>query len=277
MGRKVFITSDMSIDERLIEVAEQNSNAAILWPWFLTAFDDWGRAEASPKRLKAKIFPLFPSVTIELIEESLRLFSEAGIVRVYTVGGKTYMAIDHDKWFKYQTHIRRSKRDNDESRIPAPPIEDSRECAQIREDERKCEPSPSPTPSPSIDHDDDDNVRTRPNFVTTYEQEFGRLISPTELQDLQSFIDDGMAEEVVCEAIKRTRQQGVFKFSYVKKILNDWYKNHVRDMAGVARVDLEFEQIKAKGQPKGGQAREPTRKNTSDWDEDKFYTTSIET
>lgn len=99
-------------------------------------------------------------------------------------------------------------------------------------------------------NNNDNNARAQPNFITTYEQEFGRLISPTELETLQSFVNDGMSEEVVCEAIKRTRLHGKTNLSYTKTILNDWNGQGVRNMAGVARVDLEFEQRKKPGQAK---------------------------
>lgn len=104
-------------------------------------------------------------------------------------------------------------------------------------------------------NNDHDNAPVRPNFVTTYEQEFGRPISPVELETLQSFISDGMSEEVACEAIKRTRLHGKTNLSYAKKILNDWCDQGVRNLAGVARVDLEFEkrregQARPRGDPK---------------------------
>jgi len=124
MARKVFITSDMSIDEQLAEVAEQDSLAALIWPWFLTTFDDWGRAEAHPRRLKAKVFPMNDMVTVEVIERTLRLYEKVGLLVLYEVDGKPYMAIPEDKWYKYQTHMNRSRRpgkDKMDSDLPAPP------------------------------------------------------------------------------------------------------------------------------------------------------------
>lgn len=157
MGRKVFVTSDMSIDERIIGVAEKNPQAALLWPWILTAFDDWGRANADPKRLKASVFPAIETVTPDLIASALELYAEAGIVILYEQNDKTFMAIPPEKWFKYQTHIRGEKRTKDNSRFPAPPSAaqqhsahvrvGARNDAQMRADERICTPSPSPSPT----------------------------------------------------------------------------------------------------------------------------------
>lgn len=159
MGRKIYITSEMSVDERIIEVAERNPQAALLWPWILTAFDDWGRANADPKRLKASVFPAIETVTPDLIASALELYAEAGLVVLYEHQGKSFMAIPPEKWFKYQTHIRGEKRAKDNSKFPAPPSEvregsvqvraDARDVAQASESARNCTPSPSPSPSPT--------------------------------------------------------------------------------------------------------------------------------
>ena len=61
---------------------------------------------------------------------------------------------------------------------------------------------------------------------------------------LQIFVNDGMEQPVVCEAIRRTRLQGKTNISYTKTILNDWLNRQVTTMDGVSRVDLEFEQSK---------------------------------
>lgn len=162
----MFITSDMSIDEQLSEVAEADAEAALLWPWILTFFDDWGRAPASPRRIKAAVFPSIPTVTADKVEAALQLYARVGLIVLYEVDGKRYMAVPPDKWFKYQTHIRRDKRADDSgSQCPPPPDgsatkreparedahvrEGARDCAQEREGARSCTPSPTPSPSPS--------------------------------------------------------------------------------------------------------------------------------
>lgn len=163
MGHKIFISSDMSVDARLIDVGERSSLAALLWPWLLTAFDDWGRSEASVKRLKAQVFPMLAEVSIAVIDEALQLYAETGLITLYDVDGRRYMAIPSEKWFSYQTHIRSEKRERDSSRYPAPPADvtaqdpastsSARDCAQVRADARLAGArvsSPSPSPSPSL-------------------------------------------------------------------------------------------------------------------------------
>ncbi|AYO30829.1 hypothetical protein D2962_09575 [Biomaibacter acetigenes] len=171
MGRKRYITSDMSIDERIANIASENPVAALMWPWFITGFDDWGRMEAVPMKIKLSIFPAFP-YTAKDIEQAIELYAASGLVHKYEVNGKYYLAIDPQKYYKYQTYIRSSKRELDDSNCPPPPnppwgddeelqtAEDSAEtllgdnshadartCAQGSADERICVPSPSPSPS----------------------------------------------------------------------------------------------------------------------------------
>lgn len=92
MRRKVLLPSDISVDERLVSVAETSSEAAILWPWLLTALDDWGRCEATPERLKARVWPHNRAVTVSRIAAALDLFAHAGLFEMYTVAGTAYIA-----------------------------------------------------------------------------------------------------------------------------------------------------------------------------------------
>jgi len=152
--RKIYIADTACTDEGLMEVADENPTAALLWPWLLLSLDDWGRGTAGARQLRARLFPENPAVTVELIDEALELYAAAGLLELYEVDGRRFVAVEHSKWFKYQTHIRSEKRQNDRSRYPAPPVSDARTCAHSREDARSscgccASPSPSPSPSPS--------------------------------------------------------------------------------------------------------------------------------
>ncbi len=95
MARKVYLSSDIATDEQLWEIAEDERLVALLWPWFLPLFDDWGRAKASPTGIKGRAFPGNPLVSVALIEQALHCFAAPGIglITLYEVGGKPYMAI----------------------------------------------------------------------------------------------------------------------------------------------------------------------------------------
>lgn len=261
MARKRFVTSEISTDRKIAKLAEKNPTAAALWPWFITGFDDWGRMEADPVEVKLTIFPAFP-YTSDDIETFIKLYHEFGIAYHYEVDGKPYLAVNPDTWLKYQTYIRKDKLEKQNSKIPEPKnapwvaknnTVDNLATKNVAKQQSATINvlSPSPSPSPSIikDNDDDNNMATQPiGFVVCFEQEFGRPISPSEFERLNAFVvDDGMDDAVICEAIKRARANGVPKLTYVEAILTEWRDNQVTNMAGVKRVDLEFEKRKSSG------------------------------
>ncbi len=270
MARKRFITSEMSTDEKIAALAEENPTAALMWPWFMTSFDDWGRMGANPMEVKLTIFPAFP-YTSKDIQEAIKLFNKYGLAHYYEVDGKPYLAVNPEKWLKYQTYIRKGKIEDQKSKHPEPPNPPWEANDNANEDLATKNVanqqlatinvlSPSPSPSPSNrDHDDHDRAHEeKPNFAVTYEQEFGTLISPTIAERLKGYIDSGMPEELVCEAIRRTREQGKVSIRYTYSILDDWRNRGIINMAGVAIADQEFEQRKARGDPKRPRGREQT-------------------
>ncbi len=99
-----------------------------------------------------------------------------------------------------------------------------------------------------------DNAQKESFIPLTLQQEFARPISPTEVDRLLTYLRGGMADEVICDAIKRAALQGSPKVSYVEGILKNWWAQGVRDMAGVECSDQEFkERKKARGGAAGGQ------------------------
>src|SRR5690606_24234013 len=90
-----------------------------LWPWFVTAFDDWGRMNADPIEVKLTILPAFPYTSDE-VEEFIRLYHEFEIAHHYEVDGKPYLAVNPETWLKYQTYIRKDKLEKQNSKIPEP-------------------------------------------------------------------------------------------------------------------------------------------------------------
>lgn len=119
MGRKRFISSDISTDKKIAVLAEENPTAALMWPWFTTALDDWGRMAADPLEVKLTLFPAF-SYTSKEIAEAIRLFAATGLAHYYTVDGKPYLAVNPNTWFKYQTYIDSKRKTKDGSKLPAP-------------------------------------------------------------------------------------------------------------------------------------------------------------
>ena len=268
MGRKRFITSDMSIDEKIAEIAAENPVAALMWPWFITGFDDWGRMEAVPGKIKLSIFPAFP-YTSKDIKEAIDLYDKYGIVHKYEVDGKEYIAIEPEKYYKYQTYIRGDKREKDNSNCPPPPNPpwgnakdsaeeqtehdrraDARTCTQVSADERNCIPSPSPSPSPSI-REREINTRARNN--TSHEKsqeenfddeiakiynkayEFGMSgVTPEFLEDAQMRLEEGTEPELIIKALSigATNAHGNAgaKCRYAIRILQNWAAEGIKTL-----------------------------------------------
>lgn len=93
-------------------------------------------------------------------------------------------------------------------------------------------------------NDDDDIMRARKaRIVRTIEEEYGRPATPSEFQELTAYLKS-MDVDVICEAVKRSRANGSPYLKYTKGILNRWLEAEVTNMAGVERVDAEFEKRK---------------------------------
>ena len=162
MARKRFVTSEISTDRKIAKLAEVNPTAAALWPWFITAFDDWGRMNADPIEVKLTVFPAFPYTSDE-VEEFIKLYHEFEIAYFYEVDEKPYLAVNPETWLKYQTYIRKDKLEKQKSKIPEPKdapwvakdntVDDlatKNVAKQQSATENVLSPSPSPSPSPSM-------------------------------------------------------------------------------------------------------------------------------
>lgn len=168
MSRKVYVTDDMGKDEAILAVMDEDPTAAERWPWFIACFDDWGRSTANPRILAGGVFALMRHITPDVISATLKLYAKHGLIHLYAAGGRDFMYIDPETWYRYQTHIHAEKRglaDDPKkgSKCPPPPARDSasikessaearetpRDPAEIHASPSTLPPSPSPSPSPS--------------------------------------------------------------------------------------------------------------------------------
>lgn len=128
MSRKRFITSEMSTDERLAEVAAEEPIAALIWPWILLELDDWGRAEFKPLKMKLSLFPACQLVSADVLVKSVAVLSKHGLLAKYEVEDKTFVAVHPKKWLKFQTYLVGTKRANHSSNVPSNPAWTEEEC-----------------------------------------------------------------------------------------------------------------------------------------------------
>jgi hypothetical protein len=67
--------------------------AEILFYRLLVTVDDFGRYDARPALIKAQCFPVKDSVTIKKCQELLSELANAGLLLIYSSGGKEYMQL----------------------------------------------------------------------------------------------------------------------------------------------------------------------------------------
>lgn len=131
--------------------------------------DDYGRMDARPAILKARLYPLRERLTLRDIESALRALADVGCVEVYKVDGKPYLHLP--SWEVHQ-QIRAKK-----SKFPAPIHgikADDNICNQMITDEGKCPRNPIQSESES-----------NPNSFGKKRAE--RFIPPT-LEEVQAYV-----------------------------------------------------------------------------------------
>ncbi len=71
-------------------------------------------------------------------------------------------------------------------------------------------------------------IQKSPSLFTTFEQEFGRPISPMECETIAGWLDkDGYSEPLVLSALKEAVFSGKLHFRYIDRILLEWARNRI--------------------------------------------------
>ncbi|NQS76890.1 MAG: DnaD domain protein [Peptococcaceae bacterium] len=104
-------------------------------------------------------------------------------------------------------------------------------------------------------------------LVSAFEQEFGRLLSPVELEQLGNW-DKNCPEPLIREGLKRAVLAGKYQFRYINGILTNWRKNNLRTVQEITAHEASF---RNKDRPelfavnKAGKARPGYRPSEADW------------
>ena len=144
--------------------------------------DDYGRMDARPKILTARLFPL-RAVRSEQIAEALQALSSAELVSLYTVAGKPFLQMK--TWERHQQiRAKKSKYPSPDDGVPA----DAGACNHVISSDSKCPRNPIQSESES--ESESVVTRTRARFtpptaedVAAYAKQLGKTI------DAQRFVD----------------------------------------------------------------------------------------
>ena len=71
------------------------------------------------------------------------------------------------------------------------------------------------------------------NIYEVIEKEFGRTLSPMEYEIIRAWLDNGMSEELIQEAIKEATYNGVSNLRYIDKILYEWSRKGIKTIKDV--------------------------------------------
>lgn len=89
-------------------------------------------------------------------------------------------------------------------------------------------------------------ARITNNLYRIFEKEFGRPLSPIEIDQIEKWLEDTEHEELVLEALRRAVLMGKHNFKYIDSILLEWKKNNLRTPRDIEKYDQEFHYRKAK-------------------------------
>ena len=80
---------------------------------------------------------------------------------------------------------------------------------------------------------DTEEKEDTPLVYEKIEEEFGRTLSPIEYETIKRWIDSGIKEELIYEALKEAILNGVTNLKYIDKILYEWKKKRIKNSSDV--------------------------------------------
>lgn len=88
MANRRMLARNISLSKKLAKL--KSDFARLLWTWCIPFTDDFGRFEADPEILKAKVFPLIKSATEKKICDALNELVSVELITLYVSGDSLY-------------------------------------------------------------------------------------------------------------------------------------------------------------------------------------------
>ncbi|HBQ28477.1 primosomal protein DnaI [Peptococcaceae bacterium SCADC1_2_3] len=76
-------------------------------------------------------------------------------------------------------------------------------------------------------------------LVKTFENEFGRPLSPIEIEQIEKWALEA-DQGIILEALRRAVLMGKHNFKYIDRILLRWQKNNLRNLEAITAYDQQF-------------------------------------
>ncbi len=197
--------------------------------------DDYGRMDARPAILKARLFPL-KDITLKQIGEILDKLSTVGIVTVYEYDGRPYLQLV--SWGKHQ-QIRNKK-----SKYPSP----DEACKQLisidinyprNPIQSESNPNPNPNPNPTPVAADDPAADEKVKKVYQLFRECGMGQVNGMIAETIFEMVDKHPIELIEEAFRLAGLQNARSIKYPFKILENWKAKGITTVEGARQEQLE--------------------------------------
>jgi DNA replication protein len=109
---------------------------------------------------------------------------------------------------------------------------------------------------PSVEEKDNES-----NLFILFEQEFGRALSPIEIETINHWLDDDeLSPALIKAALREAVLMAKLNFRYVDRILNEWNKKGVKTVEDARKVSQSFRNQSSKNQ---SQQKPKTKRDTS--------------
>lgn len=86
--------------------------------------------------------------------------------------------------------------------------------------------------------------RAENNIFTLFEKEFARPLTPMEYEFINAWINSGMNEDIIKEALKEATYNGVSNLRYIDKIIYEWNKKGYKTVEDVIKNKYKKEEKK---------------------------------
>lgn len=97
-----------------------------------------------------------------------------------------------------------------------------------------------------VDDINNDSEKETKNIYDVIQEEFGRGITSIESEIIDAWIESGISEELILEAVKEAVLSGATNFRYIDKILFEWGKNGIKTKQDVEANRKNFKDKQSK-------------------------------
>lgn len=88
-----------------------------------------------------------------------------------------------------------------------------------------------------VNNSDKDN---HSNIYELIEKEFGRTLSPMEVEIIKAWLENNISEELIREALKEATFNGVSNLRYIDKILYEWGRKNIKTVEDVEKTRKKY-------------------------------------